>query len=74
MGTVSSSLGSSSSGSTSTAANYFSGMSNYSQDLNNAIQREVQIAHVLCSGIHTPARHFDRRRVSRRPQDARNFL
>jgi len=38
MGSVASSLGSSS------ATTYFSGMSNYSTDLNNAISREVQIA------------------------------
>jgi flagellar hook-associated protein 2 len=37
MGSVASSLGSSS-------TTYFTGMSNYSQDLNNAISREVQIA------------------------------
>jgi flagellar hook-associated protein 2 len=42
MGSISSSLGSASGSSSGTA--YFSGMSNYSQDLNNAIQREVEIA------------------------------
>jgi len=40
MGGISSSLGSGSS----SGATYFSGMSNYSQDLNNAISREVEIA------------------------------
>ena len=42
MGSISSTLGSGSGSSSGTT--YFSGMSNYSQDLNNAIQREVEIA------------------------------
>jgi hypothetical protein len=42
MSTSSSAL--SSAASSSAAANYFTGMSNFSQDLNNTIQREVQIA------------------------------
>ena len=42
MGSVASSLGSSST--SSAATTYFTGMSNYSTDLNNAISREVQIA------------------------------
>ena len=44
MSSATSALSSLLSGSSSSAAAYFTGMSNYSQDLNNAISREVQIA------------------------------
>src|ERR1035438_4098720 len=57
MGSVASSLGSSSTSSATTT--YFTGMSNYSTDLNNAISREVQIADMPIQLPLTPTRAIE---------------